>query len=56
MRWMVLGIVLLTALVVVVAVLLGSAGDEPRRAPRGPRQAKPDAPAAIVLSVRVLAV
>jgi hypothetical protein len=49
MRLIVLGIVLLTALVVVVAVLIGTAGNEPRRAPRGPRQA---APAAIVLSVR----
>jgi hypothetical protein len=47
---MVLGVVLLTALVVVIAVLVGTAGNEPRRVPRAPRQ---DAPAAIVIPVRV---
>jgi hypothetical protein len=50
MRWFVLAIVLTIALVVVIAVLIGSAGNERKRAPRGPRQ---DVPASIVLSVRV---
>jgi hypothetical protein len=42
--------VLTTALVVVLAVMIGSAGSEKKRAPKGPRES---APASVVLSARV---
>jgi hypothetical protein len=45
MRWIVAGMVLATALVVVIAVLVGSAHKERKRAPRVPR---PEPPALIV--------
>jgi hypothetical protein len=41
MRWIVLGIILLTVTVVVVAELVGSAGKERRRPPRVPREQAP---------------
>jgi hypothetical protein len=41
MRWIVLGIVLLTVTAVVVAVLIASAGKERRRPPRVPREQAP---------------
>ena len=48
MRWIVLGMVLATALIVAIAVIVGSDSgkDEKHRAPRAPQ-----APAAIVLDV-----
>jgi hypothetical protein len=53
MRWMVLAMVLITALIVVLAVMIGSATSGGGRRQRVPRLRGGQAPTSMVISARV---